>query len=144
MQSKNLHVGQGEEAAQKGGSRARWALLPALSWAAVIFVLSSFPGSAYPQVGVWSADKFAHVAVYGALGLATAVALHRGVGLRSLTALFVWSVLLCTAYGVSDEIHQSFVPGRSPDVRDVVADFAGAVLGAGVYVARLRARVSRT
>jgi VanZ family protein len=46
---------------------------------------------------------------------------------------------LGTLYGVSDEIHQHFVPPRTPDILDVVADSIGACLGASVMtlVARL-------
>jgi VanZ family protein len=39
------------------------------------------------------------------------------------------AIVLATMYGVSDEFHQSFVPGRSPDRFDVVADCVGATIG---------------
>jgi VanZ family protein len=52
--------------------------------------------------------------------------------------------LLATAYGVSDEYHQSFVPGRDASVRDVGSDFAGAALGAlGCRLAGARRVVAR-
>ena len=44
------------------------------------------------------------------------------------------AVLLALAYGISDEIHQSFTPGRSPDVMDVVADTIGAGVGVAAVV----------
>jgi VanZ family protein len=37
--------------------------------------------------------------------------------------------VLSFLYGLSDEVHQMFTPGRSPDILDVVADTAGASLG---------------
>lgn len=37
-------------------------------------------------------------------------------------------VLLCLLYGVTDEFHQSFVPGRTPDVKDLRNDGIGAAL----------------
>jgi len=37
-------------------------------------------------------------------------------------------VILCVLYGISDEYHQSFVPGRSPDLLDIRNDTIGAVL----------------
>ena len=37
--------------------------------------------------------------------------------------------LVSVAYGVTDELHQAFVPGRTPDAWDVVKDFVGAVAG---------------
>jgi VanZ family protein len=42
----------------------------------------------------------------------------------------VAAVVISTLYGVSDEYHQLFVPGRSFDVFDMLADFIGSVVGA--------------
>ena len=41
---------------------------------------------------------------------------------------------ICTLYAASDEIHQYFVPGRSCEIRDMVIDFSGAVLGCAAYL----------
>ena len=43
------------------------------------------------------------------------------------------SLLLCVAYAISDEIHQIFVPGRGPLVKDILIDGAGAVIGIMLY-----------
>ena len=64
------------------------------------------------------ADKLVHAATYGILALMLYAALG-----RPLTA---W--LLASLYGIRDEIHQSFVPGRSADVWDVLANSMGAAL----------------
>ena len=42
------------------------------------------------------------------------------------------AVLLTVAYGLTDEVHQSFVPGRTPELRDLAADALGAAAGAGL------------
>lgn len=42
-------------------------------------------------------------------------------------------VITCL-YGVSDEFHQKFVPGRTPDVYDVVADAIGGLFFLGTYL----------
>ena len=42
------------------------------------------------------------------------------------------AVVLATLYGVSDEFHQLFVPGRSADRYDVLADCMGATAGAAI------------
>jgi VanZ family protein len=39
-----------------------------------------------------------------------------------------YAIGIAAAYGVLDEIHQHFVPGRQPDVLDVLTDLAGAVV----------------
>lgn len=37
--------------------------------------------------------------------------------------------IICALYAVTDEIHQSFIPGRSCELRDVIIDSSGALLG---------------
>src|SRR5688572_17265433 len=126
MKSKNLHVGS------LPTERFR-ALAPTLGWAATIFVLSSFPGSAYPTTDLVNADKLVHVAIYALLGGLCARGLARGWSLGTGRALSL-AAMTAALYGVTDELHQWFVPGRNADWRDVVADAAGAVLGAGLVV----------
>jgi VanZ family protein len=100
------------------------AWLPALAWAALIFSLSARPTLPAPEVPYL--DKVAHFGAYAVLGACLAFAVHRS-SLPMALALF-----LGAAYGASDEIHQMFVPGRSPDVFDWVADAAG--VAASVYL----------
>jgi hypothetical protein len=126
MKSKNLHVGS----LATGRFRA---LIPALAWAATIFVLSSFPGSAYPATDLVNADKLVHVAIYGLLAALGARGLLRGWGMGSGRVLAV-AAAASTLYGLTDELHQWFVPGRNADWRDVVADGVGALLGAALIV----------
>ena len=44
-----------------------------------------------------------------------------------------WALLAASAYGATDEFHQLFVPGRSCDVFDWLADTTGAALAVGLY-----------
>jgi VanZ family protein len=78
---------------------------------------------------VW--DKLLHFAEYGGLALLFARALV-GEGLGWL-ATIVAAVMLTSAYGVTDEWHQSFVPLRSSDIHDWFADTLGAIIGTVVY-----------
>ena len=79
-------------------------------------------------------DKVAHLAVYAVLGALIARALSGG-RLSAATWRHAFAaVLLSTLYGVSDEWHQSFVPGRTPDAMDIVADAVGAAVGAALVV----------
>lgn len=43
------------------------------------------------------------------------------------------ALAVCVLYAISDEIHQAFVPGRGPGVKDVLIDSAGAIAGIMVY-----------
>jgi VanZ family protein len=103
--------------------------LPPLLYAGLIFYLSSQPGLVSPPVAGF--DKMEHLAAYAVLGALVARALM-GYGISRRKAM-VLAVLIGGLYGVSDELHQSFVPTRSPDWRDVVADLLGSSFGAGVF-----------
>lgn len=109
---------------------------PALLVMALIFYLSSLPDPGGPPGGI--SDKTAHVLIYGALGASMMRALAGGRAAAMPTILA--AIVLTTLYGVSDEIHQYFVPPRTPDILDVAADAAGGCAGA-IFVtvlARLR------
>ena len=101
--------------------------LPPFIWAALIFFLSSLPGSAFPSSPFFSADKVIHLGIYAVLGYLVGRALGcYGHPRRVLTVL---ACCICILYGVSDEFHQSFVPDRSPSLTDIAADIVGSFLG---------------
>src|SRR5262245_11545603 len=124
------------------------AWVPALLWSALIFGLSSIPGDNLPRLpGWWNADKFLHAGIYGVLGALCWWGLRATWVHPRVPAVQVLAGGLCAAvYGITDELHQAFTPGRSPDVFDVIADFVGGLLGTLACVAilaRLRARAAR-
>ena len=110
---------------------------PVLLVMGLIFFFSSLPDPGGPPGGI--SDKTAHVLIYAALGASLVRALAGG----QITAMTLTRILLAAAlgtlYGASDEIHQHFVPPRTPDILDVAADAVGAFVGAIVMtlVARL-------
>lgn len=120
-------------------------LFPALAWAAAIFMLSSMSSPPGAPRTEW-ASLAAHAAAFGLLAFLLAwFADSSPVARRWLSPLRryagVW--LLTVAYGASDEIHQSFVPGRHPDVVDLAADAVGAALALTLWVVvRRRYRAS--
>ena len=107
---------------------ARIWLLP-LGWALLIFALSSIPGAAFPASKLLSYDKLVHAGVYAVLGFLCFLALARA-SLQKTGVLVLVAGAIATLYGITDEIHQMFVPGRAADVRDVLADAVGGFLGA--------------
>lgn len=113
----------------------RWA--PALLCMAAIFVASAQPTVRLPDVD--NSDKMLHFAAYAGLGVLLAYGgAPAAMGRRPLIAIG-------TLYGASDEVHQSFVPGRTPDLLDWVADTLGAIAGvlaAHRYFSRRRARAA--
>jgi VanZ family protein len=102
-------------------------LLPVILWMALIFILSSIPSSdSAPGLGDW--DKLAHMIAYGGLAWLIARALYPDSAIGWKQIILV--VLLATLYGVTDEFHQSFVPGREVSLGDLAADAGGALLAA--------------
>lgn len=109
----------------------RWA--PSAVWMGVIFAFSSLPGSSVP--GGYSFQ--AHFAEYALFGLLVMLALARG------PATLRWAlvaVAVCSLYGVTDELHQAFVPGRTPDVLDWAMDTVGAAAGVAAAAGWLKWR----
>jgi VanZ family protein len=105
----------------------------------VIFYMSSKTG-----VTVWSPMTYvAHFAEYLVLGALLCVALRTSTPMRPSTTLAV-ALVIASLYGVSDEIHQAFVPTRQPDVLDWFIDTLGASAACGLWALVGRKRVRDT
>lgn len=76
-------------------------------------------------------DWVQHGTAYAGLAIVTLRATSRGrwAGVGGRTVLAAW--IIVALYGVIDEVHQSFVPSRTADPRDVAADVIGAALALG-------------
>ncbi len=82
-------------------------------------------------------DKVVHFASYAVLGAALAWAADA----RTVRQVVLWFGV-ATMFGAVDEWHQQFIPGRRTDVRDWIADTAGAVTGLLLMTALARRRES--
>ena len=106
-------------------------LCPAFVWMAVIFALSSQrtlprpPGLSMTMAG--TGGHFVVYAVLAALLYAGLPPNGRTTGRRRFVA-----VVGAIAFGVTDELHQAFVPGRDPALIDLAVDALGAAVGAGI------------
>jgi len=97
----------------------------------LIFALSSV--SSVPALPGGISDKLAHALLYSGLGLLVSRAMTGG-GPGQLSFPSLMAVVgFAAAYGLSDEVHQLFVPTRQFDPRDLSADVVGAAVGAGVW-----------
>ncbi len=106
----------------------RW--LPALGWAALIYVASSqsaLPRAPDPLLDVL-VKKAAHLTEYAILAVLLLHALSGGPP-RAARARLALAWLLAVLYAVSDEVHQAQVPGRTAAPLDVAIDAVGAALG---------------
>jgi VanZ family protein len=139
----------------KANQRKLLILLAVVFWMATIFKLSAQPGEQSnllstkvtmaivslaklfrPDVNVLTLNHFirkcAHFLAYLVLGIIGLFAMRR-IGFRGKKAVGL-TLLLCISYAITDELHQGFVPGRTPKLMDVLIDSSGASLGIGIYL----------
>ncbi len=109
-------------------ARLLWAWGPSAALMGAIFILSDTPT---PPFANRVPDYWAHMAVYGLLSAAILHGLAGGRWRDVTWPRFLLAVLLSAAYGLTDEYHQAFVPGRTPSAGDLAADLVGGALGAG-------------
>lgn len=110
-------------------------LITILKWipAFIIFAISFYLSSqstiqkipAFPH-----ADKLVHFVCFG--GLAFWVAFGCNLFENQKTKILLPTIIV-SVYGIIDEIHQSFTPGRSSTISDWIADTLGALFGSFVF-----------
>jgi len=101
-----------------------WA--PVVAYMAAIFYVSSLEDISLPD-GV--SDVSLHSLAYLGLAIVVIRALAGGLPRRIGPRVAALAMAIVVAYGVSDEFHQAFVPGRFSDLRDLAADATGALIG---------------
>ena len=107
---------------------------PPLAWAVVLFIQSSIPHVRSPlKLTQWD-DKWIHAVIYFPLGFLLLRALQQAQPERSTAQLMLLTFVLGTLYGLTDELHQYFVPGRFSDWRDAIADAIGVALGSFAFL----------
>ena len=114
-----------------------WGL--ALIWMAVIFAFSSQANSgAYTEAYLQEANvpvrKLAHMFEFAVLAVLYQTALARSITkangqAKSKFKHYCLAFVLAVLYALSDEWHQSFVPGRSSSLLDSGVDSIGALIG---------------
>ena len=83
----------------------------------------------YPEIDIWNAAKILHVLIYGFLAMVCYISLIHQAKIKTFSEHpLTWTLIICILYGSSDEFHQTFVPGRSGLVTDVMIDTAGAII----------------
>ncbi len=103
-------------------------LVPLILVMGTIFFLSHQSGTSFSLPQITNIDKVLHCLLYTVLGLAALIALPPPFWQQRPVLASCAVMLFCVFYGITDEFHQSFVPGRSSDIFDVVADGTGGLL----------------
>ena len=98
------------------------------AYCAGIFWLSSRPDPVPTDYDFSGFDKLAHMALYGGLAALVSVGMRRSGNPVAPWLQVLVPIAFALFYGVTDEIHQTFIPQRNFDPLDLVANTAGAVL----------------
>ena len=106
--------------------------LPLIGYCVFIYIQSSYPS---PQrlPSFQFSDKLLHFGAYAVMGVLFYRAYQTLPVKNNFQLVVLLSMISASLYGVSDEIHQSFVPYRDGSFWDVIADILGAVCGVYVY-----------
>jgi VanZ family protein len=97
----------------------------------LIFILSSFPApEVVHHVPIWYHIKLVHLVEYGFLCFLFLQTLND----QPIQKRIFLAILFTTLYGVTDEIHQMFVPNRTAQLVDIITNFLGAVTISMVYI----------
>ncbi len=92
---------------------------------AIIFFISSFKGQILP-LSIKGLDKILHTGIYTVLGFLSYFSFRES---GAQKYVFLLSFAFAVLYGITDELHQIYVPGRQASFGDIIADFVGAFLG---------------
>jgi VanZ family protein len=102
--------------------------VPLIIYWIVLLIGTTLPATHVPSFGV--SDKFKHFGAYFGLAVLLCFTLHyqnKYLLLKNYFLLGTW--IITSFYGMLDEIHQSFIPGRSAEFLDWFADALGAAAG---------------
>ena len=96
--------------------------VPVFLWAAMIFFLSSIPEENLPNVPIPHIGKIVHFVEYSILGMLSFRAFRHSNPKTGRMKQIIIVVILIMLFAISDEWHQTFVPGRDGNVADVIFD----------------------
>jgi VanZ family protein len=111
-------------------TRLLWLWIPVIAYMIAIFVGQSMPNPPEPPGAL--TDKHEHFFFYGVLAVLVLRALANARWRRITAGAACGAIAFAALYGVVNEWHQRFVPGRSYDVFDMIANTIGSVLAVGL------------
>lgn len=116
----------------------RRARIAAALWGGFLLLVTSWPNPPSIEPGGFPLDKVTHFSLYAV----EAFLLHRAIRWEGRAGLGLSGVIAIAGtmalWGMLDEAHQEWIPGRMMDSGDLIADVAGALVGAAVAGLTLR------
>jgi VanZ family protein len=116
--------------------------LPAVLLAALIFIISSGPLPEMPNIGIVWEDKIIHVIAYYVFGISLILFLIANINYSNFKIIVILTLIIGSLYAFSDELHQYYVPGRSPEILDWIADLLGIII-AVIFVNIFKSKLMR-
>jgi VanZ family protein len=107
--------------------------LPVIALCMFIFWQSSYPGIISEPLFPYD-DKMLHFGAYALLAILFARALKAEKPFWSPAKIKIIVIVFACLYGLSDEIHQAFIPSRCASVYDFLADCTGSLAGCHFYL----------
>ena len=114
----------------------RWLyyILPVVVYAGIIYSISSISYISVPKIGLQIEDKILHTIEYFVFGFLLMRAFTFGKSNPAAKKVLIIAIIAGFIYSASDEVHQHFVPGRTCEFWDWLADALGIM--AGVFIFR--------
>jgi len=110
-------------------NRNKILFLPLIFYWIILFIGTSLPSDNFSDI-VDIGDKFKHFSAYLILAFLLSLNLHFQEKWEKLSKNFLFfTLVICFTYGAFDEIHQIFIPNRSAELLDWIADILGATSG---------------
>lgn len=100
-------------------------IIPVALVMGIIFFLSHQKGSSLPLPSIPYIDKLAHFLIYSLLAGTALFAFPSSMRLGHPERKVVAVMIFCLIYGITDELHQAFIPERDASIWDLFADFLG-------------------
>ncbi|MCZ6780956.1 MAG: VanZ family protein [Nitrospirae bacterium] len=109
--------------------------IPLAVYAGLIFYLSSlsYPEDYLPSLLEDLGDKVLHAIEYAVLGILWYRAFRHAAGTWAAHHSLLLAIIASVGYGVTDELHQAFVPTREADAWDLLFDGLGSAMAALVW-----------
>ncbi len=107
--------------------------LPVIAYAMLIFYFSSLEGPFETKFKIANIDKLIHLLEYLVFGFLLMRAIRLSGAKISVKVAILMTFLIGFLYGVTDELHQSVVPGRFATVSDSIFDSIGSLAGAIIW-----------
>ena len=106
--------------------------LPLILYCLFVYIQSDYPSpESLPSFEL--SDKLYHLAGYAVMGVLFYRAYQTLPFKDNIHLLVLFSIISTSLYGISDEIHQYYVPFRDAEILDALANFLGALCGVCLY-----------